>query len=344
MYRNMPKRRLGRGYTLIEVLVAMAVSGILLNALIQVFMSNSAASRTIVGFSSLQENARTALHDLTHSFRLAGHYGGIDKDDIAIIGSVNVTGVGSCNNSWILNTDSPIQGFEGASAIASVTGFPLGCIPTDQYVPNSDLVVMRYGSSLNATPLASLSASKVYLRTAIGSGGIDGGEILLGSDKSSSTVGSGVDAVGTYNYEYKTELYFLRPCSALNGTECTNGISTLMRYKIEGSTFSLEPIAEGVEQFQIEYGVDTKDESGNISKRDYVADVYQTATNVSNWADVVSARFSLVIRSENSDNAINDTQTYALAGDFDYKPASDDANYSRKIFTKVVQLRNMSRG
>lgn len=332
------------GISLVEILIVMTLGGVLLNTVIQMFLSSTTASRTVVGSSSMHDNARTALDDLITSLRFAGHYGGIKGNDIEPRGNVAVTGIGGCNQAWIFNTNEPIRGYQGAETISGVAGLPSGCIPNDQYVADSDLVVVRYGATAGAAPLGTLDGDQVYLRTATGSQGIDGGEILLGSDSALTAIGAGTDQVGTYNYGYKIAFYFLRPCSALNGSECSDGLSTLVRYSLDGETLVAEEIAEGVEQFQIEYGLDLMDENGDASKSDYVADVYRTADAVADWSEVVSARFHLIIRSELPDPTFTDNNTYYMFGDYSFEPDDDVINYRRKLFTKVVQLRNMSRG
>ncbi len=324
-----------RGISMVEILVAMVIGFLLLAGITQVYTSNHAATRTINGYSYQQENARAALNNLTQSLRLAGHYGGLQSEKISNIGSVNITAVGSCNNNWITDVEFPLQGFEGAAAVGSVANLPSGCISANHYVANSDIMVVRYGSPMSMTPYGSLSATKVYLRSSIISG-ITGGEILLGSDIGNSVVGNNTDGVGTYNYEYKTELYYVRPCSILNGDACTDGIPTLVRLGIDGTSFTAETIAEGVEQLQIEYGVD--------SDTDYVADSYVSASAITDWSNVVSARFSLVIRSLQNDSTYTDSSTYSLVGGYNYTPVSADQSFHRKSFTRLVQLRNMSRG
>ncbi len=337
--------RIPHGISLIELLVSMGVGIILLNAIIQVYASNHRATQTISGFSTLQENSRVSISQITRSLRLAGHYGGVEPNQIEVLSGLSITGVGDCNHDWITDISQSIVGYEGATNAGAISDLPSNCIPSGHYVEDSDVLAIRYASPSGAAPVSGLNSTKVYMRTSIG-GGIQGGELLLGADIGSTNLGGGADNVGVYNYAYKTELFFLRPCSELNGSACDDGIPTLVKYTLDGSTFTLEAIAEGVEQFQIEYGVDLVDFSEGSSQpgNDYVADSYVLASDVDDWREVVSARFSLVIRSEHKDSSTQDLSTYDLAGEFEYTPTSDLQQYSRKAFTKVVQLRNMTRG
>ena len=325
------------GISLVEILVALAIGVVLLNGVIQVVVTNGSATRTINGFSSLQENARVALEDLTEALRSAGHFGGTKGDTVDTLGAISVSGVGGCSGDWVLNTQSYIRGFEGSSNVGSVENLPDSCIPSDQYTPDTDIVVVRYAAIKGAAPVTGLNAGTIYYRSVSGTSGARGAELLMGSDISSSSFGGGSDGVGTYNYQYKNEVYFVRPCSDLNGSDCEDGLHTLVRYTLEGTSLVTEAIAEGIEQLQLEYGVDAFDD-------DYVADTYTTADNVSDWNKVVSARFSIVVRSETRDASTIDDNTYTLAGDYEYTPSEAVAAHSRKVFTRVIQLRNMSRG
>ncbi len=323
------------GLSVVEILVALVVGMFLMAGILQVYVSNHNAARTITGFSFQQENARVAVSNLADALLLAGHFGSVKGNDISVIGGLSISGVGSCNHSWAVDTGEAIRGFDGADAVSSVSGLPSGCIDASHYVTNSDIVVVRYGAAMDMSPIGSLTSSKVYLRSAV-SGDFSGGEILLGSDSGLTQLGGGADGVGIYNYAYKTEMFYLRPCAELNGTSCTDGIQTLVRLGLDGTTLSVDPVAEGVEQFQLKYGEDLDG--------DYIVDQYEDADSVSDWNNILSVRFSLVVRSTNADMSVNDTATYSLLDDFDYTPATSDSQYVRKVYTRVVQLRNMSRG
>lgn len=325
------------GLTLVELLVAMVVGMFLLAGVLQIYMSNFNANNMISGISSQQENARVAIQKISQSMRASGHFGGVESKDIQVMSSLALTGQGDCNQSWITDTSEAIRGFEGAATIGSVSDFPDDCIT--HYVPNSDVVVVRYASPDGWRAVAGVDAGKVYLRSSV-TGGERGAEILAGGDISSTRIGlsggSPVDGVGIYNYEYKVEVFYLRPCSEVISDKCDDEISTLVRLRLDGLTLTEEALALGVEQFKVEYGVD--------SDRDYVAEDYVKASEVSDWKQIISSKISVVIRSDHRDNQYRDTQTYQLASDFSYQPDSSVQNYRRKVYSKVIQHRNMNRG
>ena len=96
-------------------------------------------------------------------------------------------------------------------------------------------------------------------------------------------------------------------------------------------------MVNGVEQMQIEYGVD--------ADLDNNADFYANAKTVSDanqWNRVASVRLTLVVRSEER-GSIPDTGTYNLPGGNTYPVPTDAQMYQRKVLTSVVQIRNRSR-
>ena len=96
-----------------------------------------------------------------------------------------------------------------------------------------------------------------------------------------------------------------------------------------------ERLIDGVENMQILYGEDT---SGNR-----VVNVYNNATAVTNWDDVVSVKLALLFATVNEDFSapFDTTNNYQLlnAAPFDPTPVADD-HRRRKIVEATVSLRN----
>jgi type IV pilus assembly protein PilW len=103
-------------------------------------------------------------------------------------------------------------------------------------------------------------------------------------------------------------------------------------YRYDNNTDSSLELVEGIEDMQILYGVDT------IRTPPSSANQYLVSTSVGNWAQVVSVRITLTVRSvgENSDNLTNVPNA---ARSYD-----GDANYIDrrvvKTFVTTISLRN----
>jgi type IV pilus assembly protein PilW len=105
-----------------------------------------------------------------------------------------------------------------------------------------------------------------------------------------------------------------------------------------GNTAALQAVEllPDVENMQIVYGVDTD------ADRD--ADVYQTASAVTDWRNVLSVRIALLLASV-EDNLVSENQSYSFnAGTFTYTrdstPAAGADKRLRRIFTGFGTLRN----
>lgn len=321
-----------RGVSITSLLIGVLISSILLTGLVTVFSGNYKTSLIISDLGIIHEGLRVGQETITESMRQSGHFGGLHKDNITTHTSLTITGVGGCNKAWITNTDNAFYGMEGASSPSSISGLPSGCIDSDLYEPDTDIFVARYASTIDMAPTASLSANTVYIKTSIGNSQEDKGEIFQGTH--GSTINTLADDFGIYNYKYAFELYYVRKCTEISNGKCLDDIPALIRLTLNDTELQEELVIEGAEQFQIEYGID--------NDGDYIADSFTKANSVLNWNSVVSSRFSLVIRGDRKDS-MPDKNTYTLAGDYSFSPATDDKYYKRRAYTKLVQLRNMTR-
>lgn len=317
------------GLSLIEIMIAVTLGLILMAGLIQFFVGSKQTFQVLDSINGMQENGRYALRVITDSLHAADHWGGVESSDVS--GSAAVTGIGGCDSTWIFKISEGIRGYEGAAT----SPLPSGCIAnTADYLPNSDAFVVRHaGGTFASGAVASTTGTDIWVRTTIaGTAAIMPGASIPAADTN-----------GVYNYPYDLEAYFIRPCSVRAGTACAatddggKPIPTLVRLALDGNVLKEQALVSGVEQMQIEYGVD--------SNADTNADFYATATAIdtaNQWSKVASVRISLVMRSDQR-GKIADTTTYTLPGGYSHTPTTADRNYTRKVFTRLIQIRNRSR-
>ncbi|HWP94285.1 MAG TPA: PilW family protein [Gammaproteobacteria bacterium] len=333
-------RHAQRGLSLVEVMVGVTISLLLLAGVIQLFVSSKQGYQVIQSSGRMQENARYAVMLLGNSLRMADNWGGIDGDDVTVDGALAITGTGTCTEAWIADPGTGIQGFEGG-------GVPPACIPAADYVADSDAFVVRYAAAEGMVADADLNtvtnASNVFVRVTIGARGFlfnGSGVGNIPSDLLAPTA----TATNTYNFPYMTELYFVRPCSVKSGATCAatddggRPIPTLVRYTLQGNAFVEQPLVDGVEQMQIEYGIDT---DGDRS-----ADQFFTADAIADWDTVVAVRYGLLMRGDELDVATPDLEnmTFTMPGSYTFSPPAGVENrYQRKLFVDTVQLRNRTR-
>lgn len=333
------------GLTLIEVMIAITISLIMLAGVIQLFVSNKQSYRIQEGINSLQENGRFALQFVSSSLRMADNWGGIKSSLIAAAPIAGITGKGSCNSTWISTVTTGFRGYTGLGAGA--TQLFADCIAAADYVAGSDLFVVRYAGA-DFVQTGALLPNSFYIRSAVG----HRAALFKGSAVSGLPTdiydSANPDAVGFFNYLYTTELYFIRPCSNPAGASCTasddggNPIPTLVKYTLTTvNTWVPQPLAEGVEMMKLEYGIASA--ATSIDTAQYV----DATTAAANWNLVRSVRVTLVVRANERDVGYTDSTAYTLpdgtAAGTSYTPGTAAANYRRKVFTTVVQIRNRSR-
>ncbi len=68
-----------RGVTLIELLVALAISGVVMTGVISTFMSQHDSYKVQIHIAALQQNLRTGMKMLSDDIRMAGYYTHSDK-------------------------------------------------------------------------------------------------------------------------------------------------------------------------------------------------------------------------------------------------------------------------
>lgn len=120
-----------------------------------------------------------------------------------------------------------------------------------------------------------------------------------------------------------------------------NGIPTLYRDRDNTS----DPLVEGVERMQIEYGVnsDRNSEGGTVNVPDEYHNAVWVDASAGGWANVMAVRLSFIMRSKEEVFKTDVTKTYRLPGTTVYSYTPTD-KYARLIYTATVNLRNRTLG
>ncbi len=89
-------------------------------------------------------------------------------------------------------------------------------------------------------------------------------------------------------------------------------------------------LATGIENLQIEYGIDTTD--------DGFANVYMPSPTLVNMQSVVSARVSILARTTDIDTRYANGKTFNLSNAAAYTPAD---SFHRRVFSTTVSIQNI---
>lgn len=340
-----------RGITLVEMMVAMVVGLILLVGIVQLFVSNKQAYRIQEGANVLNENARYLMNQMQFDLRMADHWGGVEASEIEVDGDIAAIDP-DCEGAAATLELAGVYGIDGEDAS------PLDCIPDSDYVPQSDIVIVRYAEPIRHAS-GTLEDERVYVRTAVGRRGyVFQGENLadLPSDltpetpEAESLEDEVIEEADVANFRYRTLVYFLRPCSSQDlgaagvCDDADDDIPTLTRLSLDGLALVEQDVIAGVEQMQLAYGID---DNADRSPDRYLSAEDVTADN--DWDKVIDVKLSVLIRNTELDTTANDETEYTLYGGADgdgvtYEVPEDARHYRRKVFNTSIQIRNMTRG
>jgi len=343
-----------RGFSLIELMVAITLGLVLLAGVAQVFVNSKQGYRVQESVGRLQENARYASGYLSQYIRMADLWSGVKPAKINIKGNVTIPGYGSCSNGWVIGQFSAgattvdptagIIGYDGSSTLPSPPSDCISAVTAGTYITGSDVLTIRYidpntyiNTATLMSPTATVTANgNFYLRTLVGSkadlfdvtGSGNSAAIadIPGDGSTATTTSQG----GVLNYQFQNVTFFL--LNADNGQGVT---PTLYILTLTSAGLTAQPLVDGIEMMKFEYGIDTNN--------DQQVDQYAIASAVTNWAQVLSVRVSFIARGDALDN-YTDTQSYTMTGaGYVYTPATSVQKYQRRLIVREIQLRNRVR-
>lgn len=127
--------KMQRGYSLIELMIAMVIGLIVLNGAITVVIDGQQRAREDREINQLQDTARFALHVLTQDLFQAGYWGCVTRDAADVANSVRTTAGGFIDM-------TPITGYEGGD---STIHFPVDM--QARAIKGSDAFIVRHSAS-----------------------------------------------------------------------------------------------------------------------------------------------------------------------------------------------------
>lgn len=323
--------RSSQGFTLIEVLVAMAIGLVILLALTVLFSNNSRNHGELERTGRQLESARYALDTLAGELRHAGFYGEVNPNDLAPTWSdpdpcaASVANLGWNTAAMAPTLPLPIRGTPAVAA--------LGCL--DNRLAGTEAVTVRRASTGDELPLASVTANNLYIQ--VSRCADDLLQIAAASTQAALPLKNlACDAAVNSVRRYVTRTYYIASCNDCNPSD---GIPTLKRIEFVDGSLRTTAVAEGIENLQIEYGLDSD------VTLDGRPDQYVTAGAITGvaplvWPNVVSARIHLLSRNTERSGGYADARTYQL-GQVTIVPDATAAAFKRTLMTETVRLFNV---
>jgi len=313
------------GFSVVELMVAMALSLVLGAAVVTVFVNNSYSFNQDENIGRMQDDARHALREIAFDISMAGHYAELHiPDAVEADGGLTIgTDCGPTGDvNWMYRTIEVGTGNAmSIGAIDNATNASVAaahsCFQSGELLEGTDVVSIKRVAGAEA---ATLAANKVYLRT---NGTV--GVLYNGPAPSAPPV---VVSPPMADWEYRPSIYYIRRFANTPGDD----IPTLCRKVLFGAgpNMATECLATGIENLQIEYGIDTS-EDGHPN-------VYMTNPTLNDIQQVVSARILVLARTTDIDTRYTNTKTYSLSNSADLVP---NDSFHRRVFSTSVSVQNI---
>lgn len=358
------------GLSLVELMVALVIGSLLIIGAVTVYANSRSTYAVNEAVARLQEQGRYVFSVVEPDVELAGYYGFTNAPDTLrlVRGSAPETvlataaalrqaplppaapepvpapGIAAaglaCGTNFALDVLRPVQG--------SNDGFELGPDATADCAPygagavaGSDTLTLRRAS----TEAVAATDGRIQIFAS-----------RLSSQKSQLLFADGVEP-GAIDDDHRIHDLLVRTFYVSQDSVDRPGFPSL-RMKALTSTggepaFVDSEVLPGVEDLQVQFGIDTGDYDGDgvidpgvDANEDGIPESDGRATRYVNAdfpgldrAQVVSVRVWLRLRGEQPEPQIDDQRTYRYA-DVEYTPAGEARRYRRMLVSRTIMLRN----
>jgi type IV pilus assembly protein PilW len=333
-----------RGFTLVELMIAITLSLLIVGGLVSLFVGSSKSARELDATNRQIENGKYALQVLQHEFQHAGYlsFFNPNRPDIATPATVPDP-CATALADLVAALPIHIQGSDGVPAWSCLTDAKAG----------SDVVVIRRasvcitGSSADCpveTGVPYFQASSCQSTTQLGSPQVTNHYRLVmnralldrQTRKCDPTVLEG-------DRRYRIRIFYIA-----NNYQAGDGIPTLVRVELGSGGFGAPvPVAPGIETMQLEYGIDTNGDGAPdaFDADPNTRDGCDPADCAQFWRNVVAVKAYLLARSEGTLTGQTDTKEFRLGLDAAQNevvilPTND--GYRRNVYSTLARLNNPS--
>lgn len=320
------KTRTSFGFSLIELIVALAISSILAIGIVKMYSASKNSFYVQNDSSKLQESGRFVFDMLISDLRRSGYYGYNPGVETVSGSETQIVNTNTCprNDTWGLMLDRRIIGMNDP-----VT--PYDCIAADYL--EGDVLSLRYVDGHNET---AFDEDRYYLRSSFKTA-----RVFRGA-KSNDAINIINDGTPEATGQLRAFVYYVgdsgRFCRFNDAKGNPIPIPTLYRESLNKKGLpERQEVASGIENIQFKYGIDSNNDKSVNQYFD--SQFISNDLNVTpNWNQVVSVRFWILARANCPAAKIMDIQKTFTMGDL--PPFIPSDNIKRQLFTSTVALRN----
>lgn len=342
-----------RGFSIIELMVSLAIGMLILAGLAAVFLNSLSSHREVNSAAQQIENGRYALDTMVNDLHMAGYYGDFYNAPVpASLGdpcTVTATWVTDQSSGLFSTLGHPVQGYAASSylsgtfsAAPDMSGTDCSSTLTSTVLSTgSDILVIRRGDSGKLVPPAVAVNREVYLQA-----NVKKGQIQLGNGAAISATSTADGSALSITKKDATSAADIRKLHVhVYYVDRSERVPTLKRLELKSvnnaTTMDVVPIAEGIEAFTVEYGLDTSPSTvSSVTgfKGDGVVDSTTRTPSVADLENVVAVTIRVLARNPDPTQGYVDDKTYNMGAIGTYGPRNDQ--FKRHLYTAMVRLVN----
>jgi type IV pilus assembly protein PilW len=358
-----PKRARLTGFSLVELLVALTIGSVLISGAVYVYSQSRKTSMVSDTVARLQENGRYVFSVIEPDIHLGGYYGfsNLPMNIKFISGGVSTTAI-VAEDLQSRDEDQEVAGIDDAqvcgknfavNVIATVQGsndnYGLECDPHSKsggYLEGTDTLTIRRTTNAPADGLGEGVNGRLQILMSRLS---PINQYMLADGELPSSPALIKDFVQVRDLIVNT--YYISEDST---EPSAVGLPALRVKQLgDGPAFSEDDdveIMRGVEDLQVQFGIDTGDydgtagiDNGNDENNDGIPDVaigqatrYVDPDKLPVGFQVVSVRVWIMLRAEQEEQGFVDNKLYKYAG----REYSKNDGFRRVLMSRTIQLRN----
>lgn len=335
-------RRGNRGFTLVELMIAMLLGLILIGGVVSVFLANKQSYRTNDALGQIQDGARVAFELMARDIR---QMGGTPCGNTTRIANV----LNGATGNWYAGWGQPVYGVSDATTVNN-PALPNAVSPNAAPAATRDAIVLLGTGDLGIQIVPGPSANPAVTKIVNPTNDIKDGDIVMACDTSHATIlqvttynasnvsvthNSGTGSPGNCTKgldwpvtcgnpgattNFSNSAYFVKFYAHYwyigQSPNAPAGVYSLYRASYPQGVVQADEIVRGVQAMQILYHENT---GANTNK-------YVTAANVADWSNVDAVQLTLTLQSV-------DSRAGATEKISDSKPLV-------RSFTTTITLRN----
>ena len=296
-----------RGLSLVELMVALVIGMVLIGGAVFVYAQSRSAFGVNENVARLQETARYAMSVIEPDVRMSSFWGLMNDPELIIdratqAQAASAIAASTCGNNFVVDLYTTVEGSDGS--------YNLACAAFGTAQVNADTLTVRRASATTAAA--------------------QGGTVQVWSTRTLGRLFSDGIAPGPLAPNGQINNLIVDTYYVSQDSDTIAGLPSLRRQALVGTDFQDQEIVTGVEDLQVQLGIDPNGIAGEATR--YVDP--DAALPVG--SQVVSVRLWILVRSDNPEVGFTDGRTYTY-GNRVYTP---NDGFRRVLFTRTIQVRN----